>query len=121
MMRLAELVAGLPGARVVGDGSVGIAELAYDSRKVEPGTLFFCVVGENVDGHEFGPRAVEEGAAALVVERELTELAVPQVVFSDSRAAMAPLSARSWGDPTAQLRVVGVTGTNGKTTTAFLV
>ena len=120
-MGLAELVAGLPGARVVGDGSVEIRELAYDSRKVEPGTLFFCVVGEKADGHEFGPRAVEEGAAALVVERELTELAVPQVVVPDSRAAMAPLAARFYGDPTGELRVVGVTGTNGKTTTAFLV
>jgi UDP-N-acetylmuramoyl-L-alanyl-D-glutamate--2,6-diaminopimelate ligase len=120
-MKLAELAAGLPGARIVGGDSVGIADLAYDSRKVEPGTLFFCVVGEKVDGHEFGARAVEEGAAALVVERELTELAVPQVVVADSRAAMAPLAARFWSDPTAQLRMVGVTGTNGKTTTAFLV
>jgi UDP-N-acetylmuramoyl-L-alanyl-D-glutamate--2,6-diaminopimelate ligase len=120
-MRLDELVAGLPGARVVGDGAVEVASLEYDSRKVEPGSLFFCVVGEKVDGHEFGARVVEEGAAALVVERELTELAVPQVVVPSSRAAMAPLAARFWGDPTAQLRVVGVTGTNGKTTTAFLV
>jgi UDP-N-acetylmuramoyl-L-alanyl-D-glutamate--2,6-diaminopimelate ligase len=121
MVRLDELVAELPGARVVGDPTVGIVELVYDSRKVEPGTLFFCVVGEKADGHEFAPRAVEEGAAALIVERELTELAVPQVVVPDSRAAMAPLAARFWGDPTAKLRVMGVTGTNGKTTTAFLV
>jgi len=121
MMRLAELVAELPGARVVGDDAVEVKDLAYDSRKVEPGTLFFCVVGEKADGHEFGARAVEEGAAALVVERELTELDVPQVVVGDSRAAMAPLAARFWGDPTAELRMVGVTGTNGKTTTAFLV
>ena len=120
-MRLGELVAEVPDARVAGDGSVEIRDLAYDSRKVEPGTLFFCVVGEKVDGHEFGDRAVEEGAAALVVERELTELEVPQVVVPDSRVAMAPLAARFWGDPTAKLRVVGVTGTNGKTTTAFLV
>jgi UDP-N-acetylmuramoyl-L-alanyl-D-glutamate--2,6-diaminopimelate ligase len=120
-MRLDELLAGYPGARVLGDSAVGIADLAYDSRKVEPGTLFFCVVGEKVDGHEFGARAVEDGAAALVVQRELTELAVPQVVVEDSRAAMAPLAARFWGDPTAELRMVGVTGTNGKTTTAFLV
>jgi UDP-N-acetylmuramoyl-L-alanyl-D-glutamate--2,6-diaminopimelate ligase len=120
-MKLAELVAELPGARVVGDGAVEISELVYDSRKVDPGALFFCVVGEKVDGHEFGARAVEDGAVALVVERELTELAVPQVVVENSRAAMAPLAARFWGDPTAQLRVVGVTGTNGKTTTAFLV
>ncbi|HET7590220.1 MAG TPA: UDP-N-acetylmuramoyl-L-alanyl-D-glutamate--2,6-diaminopimelate ligase [Solirubrobacterales bacterium] len=120
-MRLDELVAGLPGARVVGDAAVEVEDLVYDSRKVEPGSLFFCVVGEKLDGHEFGPRAVREGAVALVVERELTGLAVPQVVVPDSRAAMAPLAARSWGDPSAELRVVGATGTNGKTTTAFLV
>jgi len=121
MMRLAELVEELPGARIVGDGSVGVRELVFDSRRVEPGTLFFCVVGEKVDGHSFGARAVEDGAVALVVERELTELDVAQVVVPDSRAAMAPLAARFYGDPTAELRVVGVTGTNGKTTTAFLV
>ena len=120
-MRLAELAAEFPGARVIGDESVEIADLAYDSRKVEPGTLFFCVRGQKADGHEFGPRAVEDGAAALVVERELTDLAVPQLMVPDSRAAMAPLAARFWGDPTAKLRMVGVTGTNGKTTTAFLV
>jgi UDP-N-acetylmuramoyl-L-alanyl-D-glutamate--2,6-diaminopimelate ligase len=120
-MRLGQLVAGLPGARIVGDDALEVRDLAYDSRKVEPGTLFFCVVGEKADGHEFGARAVEEGAAALVVERELTDLDVPQVVVGDSRAAMAPLAARFYGDPTAELRVVGVTGTNGKTTTAFLV
>jgi UDP-N-acetylmuramoyl-L-alanyl-D-glutamate--2,6-diaminopimelate ligase len=120
-MNLEELLAGFDGARVVGNGSVEISELAYDSRKASPGTLFFCVVGEKADGHEFAPRVVEEGAAALVVERELTDLQVPQAVVPDSRAAMAPLAARFWGDPTATLRMVGVTGTNGKTTTAFLV
>ncbi|HVD86119.1 MAG TPA: UDP-N-acetylmuramoyl-L-alanyl-D-glutamate--2,6-diaminopimelate ligase [Solirubrobacterales bacterium] len=121
MMRLGELVAELPGVRVVGDVSVGISELVYDSRRAGPGTLFFCVVGGKRDGHEFGAQVVEAGATALVVERELTDLAVPQVIVDDSRAAMAPLAARFWGDPTAELRMVGVTGTNGKTTTAFLV
>jgi UDP-N-acetylmuramoyl-L-alanyl-D-glutamate--2,6-diaminopimelate ligase len=82
--------------------------------------LFFCVPGEKVDGHEFAADAVEAGAVGLVVEREL-DLDVAQVVVSDARAAMAPLAARFWGDPTAELRVVGVTGTNGKTTTAFLI
>ncbi len=97
-----------------------VADLAYDSRKAGPGTLFFCVPGEKVDGHEFAARVVEAGAVALVVEREL-EVAVPQVVVADARAAMAPVAARFYGDPTAELRVVGVTGTNGKTTTAFLL
>src|SRR6201996_907270 len=106
-------------ARIVGDAEVEIAGLAYDSRKARPGTLFFCVVGEKRDGHEFAAQVVEAGAAALVVERELP-VAVPQVVVPSARAAMAPFAAAFWGDPTAELKVIGVTGTNGKTTTAYL-
>jgi UDP-N-acetylmuramoyl-L-alanyl-D-glutamate--2,6-diaminopimelate ligase len=119
-MRLDELVAAAGDARIVGDPSVEVAGLAYDSRRAGPGTLFFCVVGERRDGHEFAAQAVAAGATALVVERELP-LGAPQVVAPSARAAMAPLAARFHGDPTAALRVVGVTGTNGKTTTAFLV
>ncbi len=119
-MRLDTLAAEVDGARIVGDGSVEVADLAYDSRKAGPGTLFFCVPGEKVDGHEFAARVIEAGAGALVVERELA-VGVPQVVVGDARAAMAPVAARFFGDPTGELRVVGVTGTNGKTTTAFLV
>jgi UDP-N-acetylmuramoyl-L-alanyl-D-glutamate--2,6-diaminopimelate ligase len=107
------------GARIVGDPEVEVSALAYDSRKAGPGTLFFCVVGEKRDGHEFAAQVAEAGAAALVVEREL-EVAVPQVVVPSARAAMAPFAAAFWGDPTAELKVVGVTGTNGKTTTAYL-
>jgi len=119
-VRLAALVAELPGARVVGDASIDVSSLAYDSRKVGPGTLFFCVPGEKSDGHEFGSAAVEAGATALVVEREL-DLDVAQVVVADARAAMAPAASAFYGDPSAELRVIGVTGTNGKTTTAFLI
>ena len=117
---LRELIAGTDVRTSRGDLDAEIAALAYDSRKVGPGTLFFCVPGEKVDGHEFAGAAVEAGAAGLVVEREL-ELDVTQVVVGDARVAMAPLAARFWGDPTAELRTVGVTGTNGKTTTAFLI
>ncbi len=113
-------MAGADFARIVGDASVEVESLAYDSRKVGPGTLFFCVRGEKADGHEFAAAAVEAGAVGLVVEREL-DLPVAQVVVADARAAMAPLAARFWGDPTEGLKVVGVTGTNGKTTTAFLI
>jgi UDP-N-acetylmuramoyl-L-alanyl-D-glutamate--2,6-diaminopimelate ligase len=104
----------------VGDAAVEVESLAYDSRKVEPGTLFFCVPGEKSDGHDFAVAAVEAGAVGLVVERELA-VGVAQVVVPDARAAMAVLAARFWGDPTGELRIVGVTGTNGKTTTAFLI
>src|SRR4051794_15234282 len=99
---------------------VEITALAYDNRTVTPGTLFFCVPGFTRDGHDFAPDAVERGAAALVVQRPLG-LGVPEVVVDDVRAAMATAAARFHGDPTARLRVVGITGTNGKTTTAFLV
>jgi UDP-N-acetylmuramoyl-L-alanyl-D-glutamate--2,6-diaminopimelate ligase len=109
------------GARIVGDDAVALEELAYDSRRVRPGALFFCVPGEKVDGHEFAAAVAEAGAVGLVVERELPELAVAQVVVPDARAAMAPMAARFFDDPTSELKVVGITGTNGKTTTAFLL
>src|SRR3954452_16351332 len=110
---------------VLGDAAraappVEVTALAYDNRLVEPGTLFFCVPGFTRDGHEFARDAVARGAAALVVERPL-DLGVPEVRVDDVRAAMAPAAAAINGDPTAVLRAVGITGTNGKTTTAFLV
>jgi UDP-N-acetylmuramoyl-L-alanyl-D-glutamate--2,6-diaminopimelate ligase len=101
-------------------GGVEVSALAYDAGRVIPGTLFFCVPGFTRDGHDFAPAAVERGAVALVVERELG-LGVPEVRVDSVRAAMAPAAARFYGDPTARMDVVGVTGTNGKTTTAFLV
>ncbi len=117
-MRLQMLFDGVPSARVVGDPDV--TSLAYDNRAVTEGSLFFCVPGFTRDGHEFAADAVSRGAAALVVERPLG-LGVPEVCVGSVRAAMAAAAARFFGDPTAQLQVTGVTGTNGKTTTAFLV
>jgi len=99
---------------------VEVRELAYDAREVTPGALFFCVPGTRVDGHDFAADAVANGAVALVVERRL-DLAVPQVVVPDSRAAMAVAADELYGRPTAELQVAGVTGTSGKTTTAFLL
>jgi len=107
---------------LMGNGApdVAVSGLAYSSQSVAPGTLFFCVPGFRADGHDFAPQAVERGAVALVCERPLG-LGVPELVVEDVRAAMGPAAARFYGDPTDELEVVGITGTNGKTTTAYLV
>ena len=101
-------------------GTVEITDLAYDSRRVAPGAVFFCVPGSQVDGHDLAGQAVAAGAAALVVERPL-ELDVPQLLVEDARAAMAVAADAFFGEPTRSLEVVGVTGTNGKTTSTFLL
>jgi UDP-N-acetylmuramoyl-L-alanyl-D-glutamate--2,6-diaminopimelate ligase len=123
-MRLDELTAGLTrGGFTAGAGesaAVEITDLAYDSRRVRPGALFLCVSGLRDDGHDYAPQAVAAGAGALLVEHPLG-LGVPEVVVDSVRAAMGPLAARFHGDPTSELQVVGVTGTNGKTTTAYLL
>ncbi len=122
-MRLADLSDALPAGavRIAGDdGRLEIGGIAFDSRAVGPGTLFFCVRGQTADGHDFASEVVAAGAAALVVEREL-DVGVPQLVVADSRLAMGPIAARWFGDPSAELQMIGVTGTNGKTTTAFLI
>jgi UDP-N-acetylmuramoyl-L-alanyl-D-glutamate--2,6-diaminopimelate ligase len=98
---------------------VDVAALAYDARAVTPGSVFFCVRGFTTDGHRYAPDAVANGAVALVVDHPL-ELPVPEVLVADVRAAMAPAAARLAGDPTAELAMVGITGTNGKTTTSYL-
>jgi UDP-N-acetylmuramoyl-L-alanyl-D-glutamate--2,6-diaminopimelate ligase len=110
------------GADADGAGVAGVevGALVYDSRLVTPGALFFCVRGFHSDGHEFAAQAVRDGAVALVVERPLG-LGVPEIVVGSVRAAMGPIAARFYGDPSCALRVVGVTGTNGKTTSAFLL
>ena len=103
---------------------VAVSALALDDRVVVPGTVFFCVPGFTRDGHDFAAKAVERGAAALVVQRPIASPAlagVPQVLVGDVRAAMAPAAAALHGDPTASLTTAGITGTNGKTTTAYLL
>ena len=103
-----------------GGPAVEIRDLAYDTRTVGPGTLFFCVPGASRDGHDLAGDAVARGAAALVVERPVGA-AVPQLRVASVRAAMPPAARAFFGDPSAELDVAAVTGTNGKTTTAFLL
>ena len=119
-MELEALIRALAPSGVTGIRPVEIGDLAYDTRRVGEGAAFFCVRGERVDGHDFAWEAIERGAAAVVVEREL-EVGVPQLLVPDTRAAMAVAADAFFGEPTKELDIVGVTGTNGKTTTAFLV
>ena len=119
-MQLERLIAALGPTDVVGRAPVEIRELAYDSRDVPPGALFFCVPGATADGHDFAAAAAQAGAAALVVERPL-ELDLPQLVVPSVRPAMPQAAVEFFGDPSRELEVVGVTGTSGKTTTVFLL
>src|ERR1700730_1047077 len=120
MMDLERLDAAVGAVDVVGRASVEVGDLAYDTRAVVPGTLFFCVPGAQADGHDFAGDAVARGAVALVVERPL-DVSVPQILVRDARIAMALAADVFFAHPTEELQVAGVTGTNGKTTTSFLL
>jgi UDP-N-acetylmuramoyl-L-alanyl-D-glutamate--2,6-diaminopimelate ligase len=118
---LGQLIAAYPGARLGGaDGDLEVRAVVHDTHDVVPGSLFCCVRGERVDGHELAGGAVALGAVALLVDHVLP-LAVPQLVVPDVRRAMGPLAAAFWGNPSRDLVVVGVTGTSGKTTVTHLL
>ena len=106
--------------RTLNPAHTDVGDLAFDTRRVTPGALFVCVPGFRADSHDLAPEAVERGASALIVERPL-DLPVPQLLVEDARTAMALAADAFFGHPTRELEVAGVTGTNGKTTTAFLV
>jgi UDP-N-acetylmuramoyl-L-alanyl-D-glutamate--2,6-diaminopimelate ligase len=117
----------LRGARESGRpiGPAALAEtevggIAEDSRAVRPGTIFVAVSGAHVDGHDFVERAATGGAAVAIVERPLVDLRLPQLVVERSQAALASAAAWWFGDPSRELGVIGITGTDGKTTTSFL-
>lgn len=119
-MNLERLIVALGPAEVVHGAPADVLDLAYDTRAVRPGTLFFCVRGASADGHAFASAAAAAGAVALVVDHPL-EVELPQLVVPDVRAAMPAAASLFFGEPTSELEVVAVTGTNGKTTTAFLL
>jgi UDP-N-acetylmuramoyl-L-alanyl-D-glutamate--2,6-diaminopimelate ligase len=116
---LADLTGELPGARTIGADAI-VTGIQYDSRLIEPGTLFAALVGSDFDGHRFVDDAIERGATALLVEREI-ERDIPQIVVANSREALAPVSASFYGHPSRELTAVGITGTDGKTTTSHLL
>lgn len=106
--------------RVIGIPVGEVTGLAYDSRSVKAGTLFFAVPGVHVDGHDYAAAAVNEGAIGVVVEREMDGLDAPQLVVDRTRRALADAADAWYGQPSKELQVIGITGTDGKTTTSFL-
>lgn len=115
-----DVLATVAGGVVVGDASVRVNDITHDSRQVGAGTMFAAVVGEHHDGHAFVSDAVALGAPALLVQREL-DTHVPQIVVKDVRAAMAPVAAEVHGHPSLRTSLIGVTGTNGKTTVTHMI
>ena len=112
----------IDGATLRGDAAIVVTSVVHDSREVAAGSLFCCIRGEHVDGHTLAQGAVAAGATAVLVDRPL-ELphGVAQIVVADTRSSMGRIAASFWGHPSQALTMVGITGTNGKTTTASLV
>jgi UDP-N-acetylmuramoyl-L-alanyl-D-glutamate--2,6-diaminopimelate ligase len=119
-VRLLEVLEGVTVDELRGDAAVDVTAVTHDSRQVVPGALFCCIRGQRADGHDHAADAVAAGAVALLCEHPLG-LPVAEVVVADARAAMGPVAATFHGHPSAALAVVGVTGTNGKTTTSALL
>jgi len=117
-LKLADLC--LHGMQIIGDDKTEIKSIEYDSRKVCEGALFFCITGFKTDGHKYAKDAVENGAAALMVTRKL-DIDVPQILVKNSRRSMALISREFYGQPDENLKMIGITGTNGKTTTTYMI
>lgn len=118
---LQDLLRALPLARVEGSKQVLVRGLAHHTEQVEPGFLFFCLEGSKSDGHDFIPQAVKAGAAAIVLEKEREVRGAVKVVVPSVRTALSIVSQQFFDSPSARLRLIGVTGTNGKTTTTHLL
>nr|WP_100373296.1 UDP-N-acetylmuramoyl-L-alanyl-D-glutamate--2,6-diaminopimelate ligase [Bacillus sp. FJAT-45037] len=121
MIKLQELANVLRGFEWKNEGNPTIHQIEMDSREVQSGTLFFCVEGYTVDGHDYAAQAVEKGAVAIVANRVLPSIDVPVIIVRDTKRAMAKLSTYFYGNPTSNMHLIGVTGTNGKTTVTHLL
>jgi UDP-N-acetylmuramoyl-L-alanyl-D-glutamate--2,6-diaminopimelate ligase len=120
-MLFSELTSYLTGARVAKQGDAEITGITYDSREVKPGWLFVAMQGGSFDGHRFVGAAVEAGAVAVIAERDVDGVDVPCVIVADGRTAMGEISAPFFGFPSRKMKLVGVTGTSGKTTVTHLI
>jgi len=121
-MLLAELIGGLKVLDIKGDIHIDIDGIAYDSRKVKKDTVFVCIDGKKTDGHKYAAQALKNGAAALIIEKELDfDANVPVIRTDNTRFALAYIADRFYGHISGRLNLIGITGTKGKTTTTFMV
>lgn len=121
-MLLPEILDGVPYIDVVGDLNIDVDDMNYDSRRVTPNSVFFCIDGFKVDGHDFAVDAVRGGAKVLVLEKDVeVSEGVTKVFVEDSRLAMALMSANFFGRPAEEMKMIGITGTNGKTSITYLL
>ena len=119
-MKLNDLLKGINILSVNGDLNIDINNIAYDSRKVKENTLFICIKGFNSDGHKYIESAIEKGAKAFLVQEDINIEGYTFIKVEDTRASMANVADNFYNNPSKELGVIGVTGTNGKTTTAYL-
>src|SRR5437016_10110677 len=120
-MQLKTLLAATPVREIIGPTDRAVESIAYDSRRVQRDGLFVALRGEKSDGHDFIGQAIEKGAAVIVAERAGKHSRATCVVVENTRSAMADLAARFYNFPARKLKLAAVTGTNGKTTTTFLI
>ena len=120
-MKLDELIEYLDYKDLINFKNIDITGISYNSKTTKKGDIFVCLVGEHTDGHEFAKSAIENGAAALLVERKVEGTKIPQVVVSSTRHKIADIADRFYSSPSKGINLIGITGTNGKTTVTHLI
>lgn len=119
-MTIKELLEDMP-CQVTGSADTEVTGIVYDSRLVKPGSVFICLVGSKTDSHVYAAQAAQDGAAAVVTQHEIPPISCTEIRVSDTREALALLSAAWFGHPAKELKVIGVTGTKGKTTSTYMI
>lgn len=120
-MKLADLLVDVKYNDIIGGTQVNITGIAFNSLEVKPGNVFVCITGFKTDGHKYAADAVDRGAVAIIAERDMSELGVTCVICDNTRNALAMISATFYDHPERKFKLIGITGTNGKTTTTYLI
>lgn len=120
-MKLAQLLEDIENARIIGSEHLNVTGIAFNSGEVKPGNIFVCIKGFKTDGHKYAEDAVSKGAIAIMAEKDMSELGVTCIVCDNTRLALAKAAATFYGHPEKSFKLIGITGTNGKTTTTYLV